>query len=77
MILYGARGHAKVVYDLILSNNHLLEYLVDDQPHDEFPHRLNIYKPTRELIKYTIRLKTGASLKPFIIRALLFPVFRR
>ena len=51
MILYGARGHAKVVYDLILSNNHLLEYLVDDQPHDEFPHRLNIYKPTRELIE--------------------------
>lgn len=41
MILYGARGQAKVIYDLILSNNHLLEYLVDDNPPDYFPHHLN------------------------------------
>ena len=51
MILYGARGQAKVIYDLILSNNHLLEYLVDDDPYDDFPHHLNIYKPTKELIE--------------------------
>lgn len=51
MILYGARGQAKVIYDLILSNNHLLEYLVDDQPYEGFPHHLEIFKPTRELIQ--------------------------
>jgi sugar O-acyltransferase (sialic acid O-acetyltransferase NeuD family) len=51
MILYGARGQAKVIYDLILSNNNLLQYLVDDNPHDEFPHHLKIYKPTQELIE--------------------------
>lgn len=50
MILYGARGQAKVIYDLILSNNHLLEYLVDDNPPTNFPHDLKIYKPTEELI---------------------------
>ncbi|MEC5156966.1 acetyltransferase [Chryseobacterium sp. MP_3.2] len=52
MILYGARGQAKVIYDLILSNNHLLEYLVDDNPHDQFPHHLKIYKPSKELIQF-------------------------
>lgn len=51
MILYGAGGQAKVIYDLILSNNQLLDYLVDDQPHDNFPHHLKIYKPSRELIE--------------------------
>ncbi|MBN9313908.1 MAG: hypothetical protein BGO40_06830 [Chryseobacterium sp. 39-10] len=51
MILYGARGQAKVVYDLILSNDQLLEYLVDDQPHDDFPHHLKIFKPSRALIE--------------------------
>lgn len=51
MILYGARGQAKVIYDLILSNNHLLEYLVDDNPPDYFPHHLKVYKPTSELLK--------------------------
>lgn len=51
MILYGARGQAKVIYDLILSNNHLLEYLVDDNPPDSFPHNLNIYKPTKALLQ--------------------------
>lgn len=50
MILYGARGQAKVIYDLILSNNHLLEYLLDDNPPQSFPHDLKIYKPTRELM---------------------------
>lgn len=50
MILYGARGQAKVIYDLILSNNHLLEYLVDDNPPDDFPHHLKIYRPTPELL---------------------------
>ena len=51
MILYGAGGQAKVIYDLILSNNHLLEYLVDDDPRGEFPHHLQVYKPSRELIE--------------------------
>lgn len=51
MILYGARGQAKVIYDLILSNNMLLEYLVDDNPPDQFPHHLNIYLPSERLIK--------------------------
>ena len=51
MILYGARGQAKVIYDLILSNNHLLEYLVDDNPPDYFPHHLNVYRPTPELLQ--------------------------
>ena len=51
MILYGARGQAKVIYDLILSNNHLLEYLVDDNPPNAFPHNLPIYKPQKDLIE--------------------------
>lgn len=51
MILYGARGQAKVIYDLILSNNHLLEYLVDDNPPKSFPHNLPVYKPTEELLR--------------------------
>lgn len=51
MILYGAGGQAKVIYDLILSNNQLLEYLVDDAPHGHFPHQLKIYKPSRKLIE--------------------------
>lgn len=51
MILYGARGQAKVIYDLILSNNQLIEYLVDDNPPDHFPHHLEILKPTEELLK--------------------------
>ena len=51
MILYGAGGQAKVIYDLILSNNHLLEYLVDDHPYEGFPHHLEIFRPTRELIQ--------------------------
>lgn len=51
MILYGAGGQAKVIYDLILSNNQLLDYLVDDHPHDNFPHNLKIYPPSRELIE--------------------------
>lgn len=51
MILYGSGGQAKVIYDLILSNNHLLEYLVDDNPSVSFPHHLEIFKPSRELIQ--------------------------
>lgn len=50
MILYGARGQAKVIYDLILSNNRLLEYLVDDTPPTSFPHQLPIYIPTNDLL---------------------------
>ncbi|MBH1960150.1 MAG: acetyltransferase [Flavobacteriia bacterium] len=50
MILYGAGGQAKVIYDLILSNNHLLEYLVDDHPNENFPHHLNIFRPLKENI---------------------------
>lgn len=51
MILYGCGGQAKVIYDLILSNNHLLEYLVDDNPSGKFPHNLPVYEPTDELLK--------------------------
>lgn len=51
MILYGARGQAKVIYDLILSNNHLLEYLVDDLPPKDFPHHLPVYPPSKELLQ--------------------------
>ena len=51
MILYGSGGQAKVIYDLILSNNHLLEYLVDDHPSASFPHHLEIFKASRELIQ--------------------------
>ena len=51
MILYGARGQAKVIYDLILSNNQLLEYLVDDNPPTDFPHHLDIFKPTQALLQ--------------------------
>ena len=50
MILYGARGQAKVIYDLILSNNRLLEYLLDDTPPTSFPHQLPIYIPTNDLL---------------------------
>lgn len=51
MILYGARGQAKVIYDLILSNNHLLEYLVDDNPPEDFPHNLPVFLPTDDLLR--------------------------
>ncbi len=51
MILYGARGQAKVIYDLILSNNQLLEYLVDDNPPENFPHQLKIFPPQNELLE--------------------------
>lgn len=51
MILYGARGQAKVIYDLILSNNLLLEYLVDDNPPENFPHHLDVFLPEEKLIK--------------------------
>ena len=51
MILYGARGYAKVIYDLILSNNKLLEYLVDDDPPISFPHHLPIYLPSDKLVQ--------------------------
>lgn len=51
LLLYGAGGHAKVIYDIILSNNMLLEYLVDDNPPTDFFHHLDIYKPNEELLK--------------------------
>lgn len=51
LILYGAGGHAKVIYDIILSNDMLLEYLVDDNPPADFFHHLDIYKPSEELLK--------------------------
>lgn len=51
LVLYGAGGHAKVIYDIILSNNLLLEYLVDDNPPADFFHHLEVYKPTEELLK--------------------------
>ena len=51
MVLYGAGGHAKVIYDIILSNNMLLEYLVDDHPPADFFHHLEIFKPDESLLK--------------------------
>ena len=51
LVLYGAGGHAKVIYDIILSNDMLLEYLVDDNPPADFFHHLEIYKPTEELLR--------------------------
>ena len=47
LVLYGAGGHAKVIYDIILSNDMLLEYLVDDNPPADFFHHLEIYKPQK------------------------------
>lgn len=51
LVLYGAGGHAKVIYDIILSNNMLLEYLVDDHPPADFFHHLEIFKPQEQLLK--------------------------
>lgn len=51
MVLYGAGGHAKVIYDIILSNNMLLEYLVDDNPPADFFHHLEIFTPAENLLK--------------------------
>ncbi|MBV2223237.1 MAG: acetyltransferase [Cloacibacterium sp.] len=51
LVLYGAGGHAKVIYDIILSNDMLLEYLVDDNPPADFFHHLEIYKPTEDLLR--------------------------
>lgn len=51
LVLYGAGGHAKVIYDIILSNNMLLEYLVDDNPPADFFHHLEVFKPTDERLK--------------------------
>ncbi len=51
MILYGAKGHAKVIYSLIKSNDLELEYLVDDNPPDKFLEAIKIFKPKKELIE--------------------------
>lgn len=51
MVLYGAGGHAKVIYDIILSNNLLLEYLVDDNPPSSFFHHLEVFMPSEDLLK--------------------------
>lgn len=51
LVLYGAGGHAKVIYDIILSNNLLLEYLLDDNPPSSFFHHLEVFKPTDSLLK--------------------------
>ena len=51
LVLYGAGGHAKVIYDIILSNDMLLVYLVDDNPPAERPHHPVIYKPRGELLR--------------------------
>ena len=51
LVLYGAGGHAKVIYDIILSNDMLLEYLVDDNPPADFFHHLEIYKATEEMLR--------------------------
>lgn len=51
LVLYGAGGHAKVIYDIILSNNLLLEYLLDDDPPSSFFHHLEVLKPSDDLLK--------------------------
>lgn len=51
LVLYGAGGHAKVIYDIILSNNMLLEFLVDDHPPADFFHHLEVYQPSAEILK--------------------------
>lgn len=51
LVLYGAGGHAKVIYDIILSNNMLLEYLLDDNPPAKVFHHINIHKPSLDLLK--------------------------
>lgn len=51
MILYGAKGHAKVIYSLIKSNDLVLEYLVDDNPPDKFLDDIQVFKPSENLIK--------------------------
>lgn len=51
LVLYGAGGHAKVIYDIILSNNLLLDYLVDDNPlSSEFFNHFDIFKPEEETL---------------------------
>ena len=40
-----------ILYDIILSNNMLLEYLVDDHPPADFFHHLEIFKPAEHLLK--------------------------
>lgn len=51
LVLYGAGGHAKVVYDIMVSNNILLEYIVDDNAPDDFFYQSKIFKPNSELLK--------------------------
>ena len=51
MILYGARGQAKVIYDLLRSNNEEPEYIVDDNPPDTFSAPVRIFRPERKLIE--------------------------
>ncbi len=36
---------------MILSNNHLLEYFVDEHPNNRFLHHLEVFKPTKEFIQ--------------------------
>lgn len=50
-VLYGAGGHAKVVYDMLVSNNFLLEYIVNDYPAHEFFKTFDVFKPSEELLK--------------------------
>lgn len=52
LVLYGAGGHAKVIYDIILSNNLLLEYLLDDNPPSSFFHHLEVFKPEHDLLNH-------------------------
>lgn len=51
MIIYGARGQAKMVYDLLRSNNEEPEYIVDDNPPDTFSAPIRIYRPERTNIE--------------------------
>lgn len=51
LVLYGAGGHAKVIYDIMLSNNLSLEYLVDDNPTSNFFHHISVFEPQKELLQ--------------------------
>lgn len=51
MILYGASGQAKVVYDLLLAAGTEVEYLVDDFPPKTFLDGLQVNRPSDELLQ--------------------------
>ena len=51
LVLYGAGGHAKVIYDIMLSNNLSLEYLVDDHHNSKKFYHFEVFKPQKKLLQ--------------------------